>query len=223
VKSELEVFADPGEVADAGATRLARWSREVVAVRGRCSVAVSGGKTPWAMFAALALLDFPWEQTVFFQVDERIAPAGAPERNLVHLRAALGDAPAQIVPMPVEAEDLERAAAGYAGRLPERLDIVHLGIGPDGHTASLVPDDPVLEIADRAVALTATAYQGQRRMTLTYPALARAGQLLWVIAGADKQSALGKLLAGDRSIPAGRVSAERSLVLADRAAAARSE
>jgi 6-phosphogluconolactonase len=221
--TELEVFADAGEVADAAASRLARWTSEVVAARGRCSVAVSGGRTPWAMFAALARLDLPWEQTVFFQVDERIAPAGAPERNLVHLRAAFGDAPAQIVPMPVEAEDLEQAAADYARALPERLDLVHLGIGPDGHTASLVPDDPVLEISDRSVAVTATAYQGQRRMTLTYPALARADQLLWVIAGADKQSALAKLLAGDRSIPAGRLSAARSLVLADRAAASTGE
>jgi len=95
---------------------------------------------------------------------------------------------------------------------------VHLGLGPDGHTASLVPGDPVLEVTDALVAVT-QPYQGHRRMTLTYPALARADQLLWLVTGADKREPLAKLLAGDESIPAGRVVAARSVVMADQAAA----
>ncbi len=120
--------------------------------------------------------------------------------------------------MPVTEPDLDAAAAAYGAALPDRFDLVHLGLGPDGHTASLVPGDPVLEVTDRLVAVTGV-YQGHRRMTLTYPALARADQLLWLITGADKKVPLAQLLAGDRSIPAGRVAAARSLVLADQSAA----
>ena len=120
--------------------------------------------------------------------------------------------------MPVEAPDLERAAQEYARSLPERFDVIHLGLGDDGHTASLVPGDPVLDVADRDVALT-DVYAGRRRMTLTYPALDRAGQVLWLVTGAGKAGPLERLRAHDPSIPAGRVDAARSLILADRAAA----
>jgi 6-phosphogluconolactonase len=153
-----------------------------------------------------------------FQVDERIAPEGDSSRNLTHLRESIGNAPATVHPMPVNDADLDAAAAQYAAGLPEHFDLVHLGLGPDGHTASLVPGDPVLSDTGALVAVT-RPYQGQQRMTLTYPALARADQLLWLITGADKRDALAKLLAGDESIPAGRVQAARSLVLADAAAA----
>jgi 6-phosphogluconolactonase len=160
----------------------------------------------------------PWESIAIFQVDERIAPEGNPDRNLTHLRESLGAAPAELHPMPVDEDDPERGAASYAAELPERLDLVHLGLGDDGHTASLVPGDPVLEVADRPVAATGE-YRGRRRLTLTYSALARADSILWLVAGTDKAEPLAKLMACDTSIPAGRVRAARSLVVADTAAA----
>lgn len=169
------------------------------------------------MFANLASETVPWEKVVIYQVDERVAPPEDPDRNLHHLREALGAAPAQVQAMPVNDGDLEGAAAAYGALLPDHFDLVHLGLGPDGHTASLVPGDPVLGVTDRLVALT-RPYQERVRMTLTYPALARARQILWLITGGDKKDALAKLLSGDTTIPAGRVHADASLVLADRAA-----
>jgi 6-phosphogluconolactonase len=217
VHSDLEVLADPPAVARAAAVYVADRARTAVADHERFHFAVSGGHTPWAMFAELAAEDVPWDRVVLYQVDERVAPAGDPDRNLTHLQESLGDAPAEVVAMPVEDDDLDGAAAAYADRLPERFDLIHLGLGPDGHTASLVPGDPVLDVTDRLVAVTA-AYQGHERMTLTYPALTRADQLLWLITGADKRDPLRRLLAGDPTIPAGRVDAARSFVLADAAA-----
>jgi len=193
-------------------------AKAAVVSRGRFTFAVSGGRTPWAMFEALRAEYMPWAEVELFQVDERVAPEGDPDRNLTHLRESIGDAPAQVHPMPVNYPDLDAAAADYAAVLPERFDLVHLGLGPDGHTASLVPGDPVLEVTDKLVGVT-QPYQGHQRMTLTYPALARAGQLLWLVAGADKRDAMAKLLAGDESIPAGRVRATRSLIMADESAA----
>jgi 6-phosphogluconolactonase len=219
VQHEIRVSADADAVAAQAARYVADLARRAVAEHDRFRFAVSGGHTPWAMFAALAKEDVPWADVDCFQVDERVAPDGDPSRNLTHLRESLGDAPATIYPMPVNDADLEAAAARYADMLPGRFDLVHLGLGPDGHTASLVPGDPVLSVTGALVAVT-QPYQGQARMTLTYPALERAGQLLWLITGADKREALARLLSGDRSIPAGRVSAARSLVLADAAAAA---
>jgi 6-phosphogluconolactonase len=218
VRHEVEIQADAEGVARAGAAYVAERAREAVRSRGTFHFAVSGGHTPWAMFAELASEEVPWEGVVVYQVDERVAPADDPDRNLHHLHEALASVPARLEPMPVEDPDLEAAANRYAARLPERFDLVHLGLGPDGHTASLVPGDPVLDVTDRLVALT-QPYQGRMRMTLTYPALARARQILWLITGEDKKEALAKLLAGDTSIPAGRVQAASSLVLADRAAA----
>jgi 6-phosphogluconolactonase len=218
MKHELEVSADAGAIASKAAGYVAGRARAVAAANGRFTFAVSGGHTPWAMFSALAGEDMPWQQVHLYQVDERVAPAGDPDRNLTHLRESLGSAPATVHPMAVNDPDLAAAAAAYGAALPERFDLVHLGLGPDGHTASLVPGDPVLEVTNALVALT-QPYQGHRRMTLTYPALARADQLLWLITGADKKEPLARLLAGDHSIPAGRVRATRSLVLADAAAA----
>lgn len=218
---KLEVLADPDAVARRGAERIAAASRAAAAARGRFALALSGGRTPWAMLRALARADVPWPALQLFQVDERVAPAGDPERNLVHLRESLAAAPlapAQIHAMPVEAADLDAATREYARALPAELDLVHLGLGPDGHTASLVPGDPVLEIRDRDVAVTAP-YQGRRRMTLTYPVLARAREILWLVTGADKAGMVLRLRDGDVAIPAGRVRADRALALVDRAAA----
>src|SRR5262249_30344293 len=154
---------------------------------GRFAFAVSGGRTPWAMFSDLADEDVPWDAIDLYQVDERIAPLGDPDRNLTQLEASLPGRPA-IHPMPVEDTDPDAAAARYAAELPGRFDLVHIGLGPDGHTASLVPGDPVLDVTDRAVALTAE-YNGRRRMTLTYAALARADEVMWLVGGSDKVDA----------------------------------
>jgi 6-phosphogluconolactonase len=218
VPLEIEALADAGSVAERAAAFVAERADAAVADRGRFAFAVSGGHTPWAMFAHLTD-NVAWEHVTIYQVDERIAPDGDPDRNLTHLTASLPPGlGVDIRPMPVDGQDLERAAAAYARSLPKRFDLVHLGLGPDGHTASLVPGDPVLDVDDRDVALTG-AYQGRRRMTLTYPALNKAHQVVWLITGADKVDALRRLRAGDRSIPAGRVETTSQLVIADEAAA----
>jgi 6-phosphogluconolactonase len=218
VEHELITLPDAPSLAARAAELVAARARAAVADHGRFTFAVSGGSTPWAMFAELAHHDLPWSSVELFQVDERVAPEGDPDRNLTHLRASLGAAPAAVQAMPVTDTDLDSAAAQYGARLPDRFDLIHLGLGPDGHTASLVPDDPVLGVTDRLVAVT-EPYQGHRRMTLTYPALARADELMWLISGQDKRAPLTKLLAGDPSIPAGRVEARHSTILADAAAA----
>jgi 6-phosphogluconolactonase len=217
--NELVVVPDDGALAARAAAWVAAMARAAVRDHGSFRFAVSGGHTPWAMFATLTSAeDVPWGAAEIFQVDERVAPDGDDARNLTHLRAAVAGLPAVVHPMPVNDPDLDAAAAAYARALPDRFDLVHLGLGPDGHTASLVPGDPVLDVTDRLVAVT-QPYQGHRRMTLTYPALARAEQLLWLVSGADKRDAVAKLLAGDPSVPAGRVAAARSTVMADAAAA----
>jgi 6-phosphogluconolactonase len=172
----------------------------------------------------LAILDdlelMPWAETELFQVDERIASPGSEERNLTHIILALSMAhqPA-LRPMPVTHRNLDEAAREYESSLPERLDLIHLGLGPDGHTASLVPGDPVLEVRDRRVAITETAYQGHRRMTITYPTIDAGRRVLWLVTGEEKREPLQKLLDGDESIPAGRVHNDSMVVVADRAAA----
>jgi 6-phosphogluconolactonase len=218
VEHEIWVVEDyPGAGATA-AEFIAAQAREAVGASGRFTMAVSGGKTPWAMFDHLATLEVPWDAVEVFQVDERVAPAGDPDRNASHLQQRLGHLPVTLRLMPVEDDDLEAAAARYAASLPDRIDLIHLGIGPDGHTASLVPGDTVLQVSDRTVAITGGTYQGRPRMTLTYPGLERTAQLLWLIAGADKREALDGMLAGDPAYPASAVRAPRSLIVTDRAA-----
>ena len=226
----FRILADSDAAAKEAAKTIAAEARTAVAARGRFIVAVSGGRTPWQMLRALASEDVPWKEFHLVQVDERVAPADHPDRNLTHLRESLLEQVPlpreQIYTMPVEAADLAAAAASYALTLeeiagsPPVLDLVHLGIGPDGHTASLVPGDPVLEVIDADVAITGV-YQGRRRMTLTYPILNRSRSILWLVTGTEKIKMLTRLRDGDTSIPAGRVRQDRALVLADRAAAGR--
>jgi 6-phosphogluconolactonase len=217
----LEVLDDPEAVHSRGAELIAQAAREAVAERGSCALGFSGGHDPWSMFSQLEDHGLDWTKTEIFQVDERVAPAGSDERNLTQLIESLSiGAQGSIRPMPVTDDDLDAASDRYAASLPEALDLAHMGLGPDGHTASLVPGDPVLEITDRRVAVTTGEYEGLRRMTLTYPELHRVRRLLWVVTGEQKVDALRKLLAHDPSIPAGRVDpGGESLVLADRAAA----
>ena len=227
----IEALADADAVARAGAAVTAEEARAAVATRGRFVMALSGGHTPWTMLRALADEQMPWPGVHVVQVDERVAPAGDPDRNLTHLRESLLAhsplRPEQIHAMPVEATDLEAATRRYARTLqdiagtPAVLDLAHLGLGPDGHTASLVPGDPVLDVADADVALTGI-YQGRRRMTLTYPVLNRARRIVWLVTGREKAAMLARLCEGDTSIPAGNIRRDQALVLADREAAARS-
>ena len=229
---ETRILADADTVAREAARLIAAEARAAVAARGRFVVAFSGGRTPWQMLRLLAGEDLPWAAVHVVQVDERVAPAGDPDRNLTHLHESLIQhaplRPEQIHAMPVEESDLAAAAARYAETLrevagsPPVLDLVHLGLGADGHTASLVPGDPVLAVDMADVAVTGI-YQGLRRMTLTYPTLNRSRRVLWLVTGAEKAGMLARLLDGDPSIPAGRVRQEHALVLADRDAAGRLE
>ena len=221
---KVEIFLDSTRVAQAAASIIAADARLAVAERGRFIMAVSGGKTPWIMLRALANEDIPWKQVHVFQVDERIAPAGDPDRNLTHLQESLLShaplPPEQIYAMPVEEADSVTAAKKYTQLLesiagsPPIFDLVHLGLGPDGHTASLIPGDPVLKVNDKDVAIT-EVYQGRNRMTLTYPVINRARRILWVVTGNEKTKALAQLLNADQSIPGGLIQQDRAIILSD--------
>jgi 6-phosphogluconolactonase len=224
----IEALADADSVARKGAAFTAAEARSAVAARGHFIVAFSGGHTPWQMLRALAGEEMPWARVHVVQVDERVAPAGDPDRNLTHLCESLLAhcplRPEQVHAMPVESADLEAASERYAMTLrqiagfPVVLDLAHLGLGPDGHTASLVPGDPVLDVTGADVALTGI-YQGRRRMTLTFPMLNRSRRIVWLVTGREKAEMLARLCRGDRSIPAGRISQDQALVLADHEAA----
>ncbi len=227
---KIEVFADPDGAAREAARIVAEEARKAAAERGQFAVAFSGGHTPWVMLRALADEDVPWDKVHVVQVDERVAPSGDRDRNLTHLRENLLDhaplSPDHIYAMPVEEDNLTAAAGQYdlllqklAGT-PPVLDLVHLGLGPDGHTASLVPGDPVLDITSADVATTGP-YQGRPRMTLTYPILNRSRRILWLVTGGDKAGMLVRLINGDLSIPAGRVHQDAAVIIADQAAAAK--
>jgi 6-phosphogluconolactonase len=224
VRIAVDVEDDASGVARRAAAVLAAACRASVDARGSCAIAVSGGTTPLAMFGALANEDVPWEAVGIWQVDERIAPAGHDDRGRTHLLASLPEpGRARVRAMPVDDIDpgddaaLAAAAAAYEAELPERFDFIHLGLGPDGHTASLVPGDAALDARDRHVAITGQ-YQGRRRMTLTFPVLDRARHVLWVVTGASKADALRLLRSRDPSIPASRVAASDQLAVVDAAA-----
>lgn len=226
----LRTATDPQSAARVAAEEIAVLCRHAVRERGRALLAFSGGATPWLMLRALRALDLPWDRTWVTQVDERIAPHGDERRNLSRLAEILvneGPLPAaQLLAMPVEGDDLEAAAADYQrllerhGGRPMCIDLVQLGLGTDGHTASLVPGDPVLAVADRDVALSGE-YQGLRRMTLTLPALDRARQRLWLVTGLGKAEPLRDLLASTGDAPAARVARNDTVVVADDDALAR--
>lgn len=222
-----EVLDTPELVAQRAAEVIAAEAKAAIEARGRFVMAISGGRTPWIMLRALAATDMPWAAVQVMQIDERVAPEGHANRNLTHIKENLLDRtplpPENIHPMPVTVADAEAAIAQYAATLkrvagsPSVLDLAQLGLGPDGHTASLVPGDAVLNIADADVAMT-EPYQGRRRMTLTYPMINRSRRILWVVTGTDKAPILPRLLKGDVSIPAGRIARERALLIADAAA-----
>ena len=215
---EVSTRATDDDAARFAAAHVRQVAEEVLSRHEVFTFAVSGGRTPWVMFSHLADMDMPWSRTRIFQVDERVAPADDPARNLHHLREALQGAPADVIAMPVEMAELSAAAAAYGRQLPGHFDLIHLGLGADGHTASLVPGDPILAVADAPVAVTTHAYQDHRRMSLTYPVLDGAHRIMWLVTGAEKAGALALLLDHDRTIPAGRVQAARNLVICDEAA-----
>lgn len=231
---DVEVLDDPGTVARRVADVIDAALRVALDARGHATLALSGGSSPWAMVDELASRPLTWSAIDVVQVDERAAPEGSDSRNATHIGAHL--APAVAVgatfhPMPVDdpaAVALEVGAREYDGFLsrvggvPPALDAVHLGLGSDGHVASLIAGDPVLAVDDRSVALTGE-YQGHRRMTLTYPALGAARRLVWLVLGAAAAPAVRRLVDGDPAIPATRLAAlggDRALLVCDRAAAA---
>jgi 6-phosphogluconolactonase len=228
---KIEVLANDDAVAKAAAGVIAAEARAAVAARGIFTLAVSGGKTPWAMLKDLASEEVPWSQVHVFQIDERIAPEGDPDRNLTHLHESLlGNAPIpkeNIHAMPVNAADPAEGAKEYEKTMqefcgnPPTLDMAHLGLGPDGHTASLIPGDPVLDFVDCDVALTdpVNLYQNRQRMTLTYPMINRSRKILWLATGAAKVPMIVRLKAADPTIPGGRISQVNALLLTDTAAA----
>lgn len=226
---KIEILPNASAAADAAAKFLAAECRVAVAARGRFVVALSGGTTPWLMVRAFTREEIPWSAVHVFQVDERVAAPGTADRNLTNLQETLMENGRMklehLYPMPVDYRSLEEAAQRYEQTLasiagtPPILDVAHLGLGTDGHTAALVPRDPSLHVTDAEVAVTGM-YQGRRRLTLTYPILNRARRVLWLVTGKDKAAVLARLRTGDPSIPAGRVHRDNAVIFADRDAAA---
>lgn len=211
----IEVVRAQRDLARVAAGVLTEELERCLARKPRVAMALSGGRTPWAVFRWLAQAELDWRRVDIYQVDERIAASGDSARNIEGLRESLLDrVPARVFPMPVEEPDLDAAAARYGQSLPRVLDIIHLGLGADGHTASLLPGDPVLDVSDRLVAVTKPHY-GFRRMTLTFPAFERAGEIVWIVAGSDKSAVARRLLVADPTIPAGRIPQERAVLVTD--------
>ncbi len=222
---ELVVHPDADSAAAGAADHLVQLGRSAIEARGRFTLAVSGGTTPTAMVRLLAHADLDWSAVHVFQVDERVAPDGDADRNATSLATALAEAglPAtQVHLMDVTNPDLDAAAAAYGRELtavvgePMALDVVHLGLGADGHTASWPPGDPVIEVTDRDVAVV-SSYRGRRRLTLTPPAVNRARNIVWLVTGPTKRAALIGLLDGDPTLPASRVESTRAVLHCDRA------
>lgn len=213
---EIRVALDAAAAATDAAHLVASKLRNAVQRREVASLAVSGGTTPAKMFSVLADLEVPWRTVTVWQVDERVAPDGSPDRNaaLLDVFVAVG---ASVRAMPVTDRDLESAARRYAAELPTRFDVVHLGIGDDGHTASWPPGDPVADELD-PVALSGE-YRGTRRMTLTPHVVNGARQRLVLAVGADKAAAMRGWLLRNEALPIERLHRTDTVVVLDMAAA----
>lgn len=227
---EIRTFQTTEDVAQEAAVYIADRIRENVSRKGFFTMAISGGRTPWAMMKELAKEDLPWEKVFLFQVDERVAPDAHEDRNLTQLFKAIEGTRLVLrlnfFPMRVNAGDLDEACAEYESHIQRmtengKFDLIHLGIGTDGHTASLVPGDAVLDITEKGVAITQKLYQGRHRMTLTYPMINQAEKILWVITGSEKAEMLNRLLHRDSSIPAGLIDQTHAIVLTEESASAK--
>jgi 6-phosphogluconolactonase len=222
---QILVAKDAEHAAQRCAALIAGKARKAIAERGMACLAFSGGRTPWIMMQALARQELSWGDVHIFQADERVVPLDSPERTFAHLRQIFApSSPNHVHPMPVDELDLAGAARRYGALLgqivgvPPVLDVIHLGLGPDGHTASLAPGDLALNVRAADVAISGL-YQGHRRMTLTYPILNRAEAIVWLVTGDSKAEVLQRLCGGDTEIPAGRVRRDRAVVVADQSAA----
>jgi 6-phosphogluconolactonase len=219
---KLVVQATYTEAARSAAEEIARLLREAINTRGMASLALSGGKTPREMVEHLSATDVQWQNVQLFQVDERAVPLDDPARNWSTFGPLVDRLPStNCHPMPVERADADTEYSSVLSHVlgsPAHLDVVHLGLGVDGHTASLVPGDPVVAERDREVSWVA-AYQGHRRLTLTQPVLTGAGRQVWLVRGKSKAGALRELVEGRSDAPAGHVIAfDTSVVFADAAA-----
>lgn len=199
----------------AAAAWLARRIRDAVRRRGDALIAVSGGSTAPPLFSALLEHDVPWDRTTVWQVDERVAPDGHPERNAGQLAAV----PARIRPMPVTAQDLRAAARRYGAGLPERFDVVHLGLGDDGHTASWPPDHPVVD-SERPCEVIGE-FNGFERMTLTPPVVNAARSRVMLTLGGSKAEMVERWMLRDPALPVDRVRRSGTIAFLDPAAASR--
>jgi 6-phosphogluconolactonase/glucosamine-6-phosphate isomerase/deaminase len=215
---DIVVAPDARAAAVEAATWVAKLLRNAVSRRGMATVAFSGGSTPALMLGALADLPVPWEATTVFQVDERVAPDGDPDRNATLLDVLRPHRPT-IQLMPVTASDLGSARDGYAARLPDRLDVVHLGVGDDGHTASWPPGDPVIE--DAGMVAMSREYKGRVRMTLTVHTVNAARRRLVLATGSAKAPVIERWLLHDPAMPVNRVVRTGTVVVLDTEAAAR--
>lgn len=226
---EVRHYADGSDLARSAAELILDDCERALAARTSDYVlGLSGGHTPQLMFHALADLPMPWSRVHIFQVDERVAAAGSEDRNLTHLTDCLlahVEIPiANVHPMPVESDNLPSACRHYEVELQRvtggaPIDLLQLGLGDDGHTASLPPDNPILEVRDLAIWHVET-FNGLPRMSMTYPLINTAKRIVWLVVGAAKAEMCRRLVASDRTIPASRVAQDNAVLLADGEAAA---
>lgn len=221
---KIHSFASADAVAHEAALYIAQAARKAIFDHGRFTFAISGGRTPWEMLKFLSKEKLAWEKIFIFQVDERIAPDGHPDRNLTQFFKTMEGSGlmtrVNVFPMPVTQENLEEACMEYSETIAQvkggaPFDLIHLGMGADGHTASLVPNDPICEVKDKDIAITTNLYQGRLRMSVTYPFIAKAKEIMWVITGEEKREMYHRFLDGDETIPAGIISKDNAVVFTD--------